>query len=174
MTTVEEVFGALALVTDPEIRLSIVALDFVRDVRVLDGVVSFTLASTGPTWPLASDLEAQALSAVRALPGVERADMNVVPLTEREQRVLAERLRPRAERARIPFADQAYRTRVLLIASGKGGVGKSSTTTNLAVTLAARGIRSACSMRTCGGSPSLACSEWVTPHGCSTRFWCRP
>ena len=68
-----------------------------------------------------------------------------------------------AEGREIPFADPSSTTRVLLIASGKGGVGKSSVTTNLSVALAQRGKqRRRRSTPTCGASRSRACSAWST------------
>ena len=79
-----------------------------------------------------------------------------------------------AEGRAIPFADPASRTRVLVVASGKGGVGKSSVTTNLAVALAQRGERSACSTPTCGASRSRGCSASTRPGRASTRCCCRP
>ncbi|HPU39796.1 MAG TPA: Mrp/NBP35 family ATP-binding protein [Microthrixaceae bacterium] len=150
--TPEAVLDALSHVTEPDLRRSIVELGMVRDVRVEGGVVALTVVLATPLSRLADDATERVTEVVGALDGVERVQVEVVLMTDDERAALRRSLHgdPAAtagtnpshghsEGRTIPFADPASKTRVLLIASGKGGVGKSSVTTNLAIALAERG-----------------------------------
>jgi ATP-binding protein involved in chromosome partitioning len=150
--TSDAVIEALRPVQDPELHRSIVDLDMVRGVAVDGGTVALTIALTTPGCPLKNEIERRATDAVVALDGVDRVALEFTSMTDEERAVLRQKLHgdPAAtagshpthghsEGRSIPFADPSSRTRVLLIASGKGGVGKSSVTTNLAISLANRG-----------------------------------
>jgi ATP-binding protein involved in chromosome partitioning len=152
--TTDEVIEALRPVQDPELHRSIVDLDMVRDVAVDGPTVSLTVALTIPGCPLKAEIQRRVTDAVGALGGVGSVRVEFTSMTDEERAALRERLhgnpaatagsRPahgHAEGRAIPFADPGSRTRVLLVASGKGGVGKSSVTTNLAVALAQRDRR---------------------------------
>lgn len=152
--TTEEVIEVLRPVEDPELHRSIVDLGMVRDVTIVDGDVTVKIALTIAGCPLRNEIDNRVNGAVRALDGVTSSAIDFTVMTDEERTELRQRLHGdpastagsqpahgHAEGRAIPFADPACRTRVLLIASGKGGVGKSSVTTNLAIALANRGKR---------------------------------
>jgi ATP-binding protein involved in chromosome partitioning len=147
-----DVIEALRPVEDPELHRSIVELGMVRDVVVDGAAVSLQIVLTVPGCPLREEIRRRVESAVTALEGVEDLQLGWGVMTDEERAELRLRLHGdargtagsqpahgHAEGRTIPFAQPGSRTRVLLIASGKGGVGKSSVTTNLAVALSQRG-----------------------------------
>ena len=136
--TEAQVLDALAAVEDPQIHQGIVGLRLVRHVAVVGDYVELTIALVGPE--AADEMRRRVTVALATLPGGGGAHLELTTLTDPERDELARRLE--AERsAPIPFAAPGSRTRVLLVASGKGGVGKSSITVNLAIALAQRGRR---------------------------------
>ncbi|HEY8526343.1 MAG TPA: Mrp/NBP35 family ATP-binding protein [Acidimicrobiales bacterium] len=150
--TEAQVLDALRPVEDPELHRSIVDLDMVRSIAIDGPRVAVTVALTVAGCPLRNEISRRVDEAVTALDGVEAVDLDFTVMTDEEREALRIKLHgdPKstagsqhahghAEGRAIPFADPASRTRVLLIASGKGGVGKSSVTANLSVALAARG-----------------------------------
>jgi ATP-binding protein involved in chromosome partitioning len=143
MATEAEVLEALRPVEDPELHRSIVDLDMVRGVTTASDHVGVTVALTVAGCPLRAEITRRVTEAVSALPGVATVDVDLTVMTDDERQALTQRLRSDggapAEPRTNPFTDS--RTRVLAIASGKGGVGKSSVTTNLAVALAQQGHR---------------------------------
>lgn len=152
MPTESEVIDALRPVQDPELHRSIVDLGMVKEVVQRDGAVRIMIALTTPGCPLKSEIDDRVSAAVEALPGVKAVQVDFTSMTPEELAALRQQLHGdpsatagsqqahgHAEGRAIPFADPSSRTRVLLIASGKGGVGKSSVSTNLAVALAQRG-----------------------------------
>lgn len=139
MPTEASVIEALRLVEDPELRLSIVDLEMVKGISVNNGFVRVTVALPAAEYPLRAEVRERVTEAVAGLPDVETVTVDLAVMSEGEQKALAGRLRPTgAGGAREnPFTHSG--TRVLAIASGKGGVGKSSVTTNLTVALARAG-----------------------------------
>ncbi|MDQ0743620.1 ATP-binding protein involved in chromosome partitioning [Clavibacter sp. B3I6] len=138
--TAEAVGRALAGVVDPEIRRPITELDMVSDVRVEDGGVAHVdIALTIVGCPAATSIERDVRAAVRAVPGVAQLELTVGVMSRERRRALTERLRGPAAKRGIPFGPESL-TRVYAVTSGKGGVGKSTLTANLAVALAAKGL----------------------------------
>jgi len=152
--TEEQVVEALRPVEDPELHRSIVDLGMLRGVDVRsDGIVGVLVALTVPGCPLKNEIERRVAEAATALDGVEAIDLEFTVMTDEEREDLRRKLHGdggaatagaqqphgHAEGREIPFAKTGSKTRPLLISSGKGGVGKSSVTTNLAVALAAQG-----------------------------------
>ncbi|MCB0882308.1 MAG: Mrp/NBP35 family ATP-binding protein [Thermoleophilia bacterium] len=128
--------AALEAVEDPELRRSIVALNMVRDVAVDGGAVTVDVALTVDGCPLKDVIHERVSAAVRAVPGVEDVTVLLGAMSDEERHRLRHGLAG-SERT-SPFA-QGSRTKVIGVASGKGGVGKSSITANLALALAADG-----------------------------------
>jgi ATP-binding protein involved in chromosome partitioning len=150
--TPEQLVDALRPVEDPELHRSIVDLGMVRRAEVgADGVASVLIALTVPGCPLRNEIQARVDRALRPLEGVSSVDLEFTVMTDQEREELRGKLQGNghghahgqpqghATGRPVPFNQPGSKTRPLLISSGKGGVGKSSVTTNLAVALAARG-----------------------------------
>jgi len=138
--TVEQVNQALASVNDPEIHRPITELGMVKDVQVAaDGTVRVGIWLTVAGCPLRDTITREVTGAVAKLPGVSRVEVDLDVMSEEQRRELQGRLRGGKAEREIPFAKPGSLTKVYAIASGKGGVGKSSVTVNLAVALAAAG-----------------------------------
>ena len=147
------VIEALRPVQDPELHRSIVDLGMIRDVVVNGDAVSLTVVLTIPGCPLKAEIDRSVKDALAGI-GVSEVAVTFGSMTDEERAGIREMLHGNpaatagsqpahghAEGRSIPFADPASNTRVMLIASGKGGVGKSSVTTNLGIALAQRGKR---------------------------------
>jgi ATP-binding protein involved in chromosome partitioning len=127
----DAVLRALEGVIDPELKRSVVELDMVRDIRVDGGDVSVTIALTVPGCPLRASFEEQVEEALRPVEGIRSVVLDFDVLTPEERQALTAKLRGDvAERS--PGVSVDAGTRVIAVASGKGGVGKSSLTANLA------------------------------------------
>jgi ATP-binding protein involved in chromosome partitioning len=150
--TEAQVLDALRPVEDPELHRSIVDLDMVRSIAIDGSRVAVTVALTVAGCPLRNEITNRVDGAVTALDGVDSLDLDFTVMTDEERETLriklhgdpkasagSQQAHGHAEGRAIPFADPSSHTRVLLVASGKGGVGKSSVTANLSVALAARG-----------------------------------
>jgi ATP-binding protein involved in chromosome partitioning len=141
MATNDQVMQALATVNDPEIGRPITELNMVADLRVDEGVVTVHILLTVPGCPLKDRITRDVTAAVQAVDGVEAVEVIFGTMTEQQRAAVAQKVRGTAGDAQpvIPFNEVDSRTKVLAIASGKGGVGKSSITVNLAVSLAQQG-----------------------------------
>ncbi|MDP9094680.1 MAG: Mrp/NBP35 family ATP-binding protein [Actinomycetota bacterium] len=132
---------ALATVNDPEIRKPITELNMVQSVQVgTGGVVAVTVLLTIQGCPMKEQLTREVTAAVSAVDGVSAVQVTLGVMTDAQRTELRQMLRGDAPANEIPFAQPGSRTRVYAVASGKGGVGKSSVTVNLAAALAARGL----------------------------------
>jgi len=151
--TTDQIVEALRPVEDPELRRSIVDLGMVRNVEIGgDGDVRVLIALTVAGCPLRNEIQTRVAGAVQPLEGVRSVGLDFTVMTDDEREALRTKLHGdpaatagaghahgHAEGRAIPFAQSGSKTRPLLISSGKGGVGKSTVTTNLAVALAQQG-----------------------------------
>ena len=144
MVTRDEVIAALGQVMDPEIHKPITELDMVKDVAIDEsGRVAVEVLLTVAGCPLKDRITRDVTAALAPLPGVTGVKVDLGVMTEEQRQAMVTRLRgpAAAEQKKISFWGDDATTRVLAIASGKGGVGKSSVTVNLAAALAAQGHR---------------------------------
>jgi ATP-binding protein involved in chromosome partitioning len=141
-TLEDAIQAALATVDDPEIRRPITDLGMVSGFTVSDGLVKVDLLLTVAGCPLRDKLNNDITAAVTKIPGIDRVEINFGVMNEEQRKALQTTLRGGGASAEpvIPFAQPGSRTRVYAVASGKGGVGKSSVTVNLAAALAKRGL----------------------------------
>lgn len=136
----ETIRERLAQVRDPELGASIVELGMVTDIRVVGSVVHLGVALTTASCPLRGDIERDVRDAVLDIAGVDEIILTMGVLAPDAKAALMRTARALAQ-ARAPVTSIPRRAPVLMIASGKGGVGKSSVTANLAVALARTGLR---------------------------------
>jgi len=134
----EAVLEALSRVIDPELRRPVTELDMVRDIAVEGGEVAVTIALTVAGCPLRSSFQDQVAREVGAVPGVASVRLGFDVMTPDERATLTQKLRGRVSDEERSIRLSAT-TRVVAVASGKGGVGKSSLTVNIAAALAAQG-----------------------------------
>ncbi|MBO0774768.1 MAG: Mrp/NBP35 family ATP-binding protein [Actinobacteria bacterium] len=138
----EQVTAALAKVNDPEIRRPITDLGMVKNIDVAaDGTVRVDVYLTIAGCPLRDTITRDVTAAVSPLPGVTGVRVELDVMSEEQRRELQQNLRGGRQEREVPFARPTSLTRVYAVASGKGGVGKSSVTVNLAAALAAAGLQ---------------------------------
>ena len=138
MPTQEQIREALKAVIDPELRRDIVELDMVRSIDVRDaGVVDVTVSLTTPGCPIKGHFQTAVAQAVGALEGVQRVNVGFDVLNDQQKGALQQKL----GRTGLPEGALAQVANVICVGSGKGGVGKSTLTANLAAALAAEGKR---------------------------------
>lgn len=145
-TLADRVRSALASVIDPEIRRPVTELDMVRSVEVHDGAgpdgarVTVGIDLTIAGCPMKSTLVREVTAATEAVDGVASADVELGVMSPEQRAALRSRLRGSTGDPVIPFSQPGSLTKVYAVASGKGGVGKSSVTANLAAAMAADGL----------------------------------
>ena len=138
--TQDQVRRALSRVIDPELRRPITDLGMVESVEIADGVVTVGVLLTVAGCPLKDTITADTRREVGALEGVSGVEVRLGVMTDEQRAGLRARLRGGAAEPEIPFAKPGSLTRVYAVTSGKGGVGKSSVTANLAAAMAAQGL----------------------------------
>ncbi|PZS33150.1 MAG: sodium:proton antiporter [Pseudonocardiales bacterium] len=140
-TLADQVHAALATVSDPEIRRPITEIGMVKGVQTHpDGSVDVAIYLTIAACPLKDRLTADVTSAVARIPGVTAVRVELDVMSQEQRQALQSQLRGGTPVKEIPFAKPGSLTRVYAVASGKGGVGKSTVTVNLAAALARRGL----------------------------------
>src|SRR5512139_884212 len=140
--TEDALHKALSKVQDPEIHRSITELDMVKEVHVAaDGHVKVAIFLTVAGCPMKGRLTDDITAAVREIPGVTGVSVELDVMSAEQRDALKAKLRGGQVDKEIPFAQAGSLTRVYAVASGKGGVGKSSVTVNLAAALAAKGLK---------------------------------
>ncbi|UXM90419.1 Mrp/NBP35 family ATP-binding protein [Paenarthrobacter sp. JL.01a] len=140
--TAEALQAALATVIDPELRRPITELGMVESVSADDnGTVHVAVLLTIAGCPLRETITQDATTALMRVDGVAGVDVELKVMTPAQREALKEQLRGPGGQRGIPFTKPGSLTKVYAVASGKGGVGKSSVTVNLATALAAQGLR---------------------------------
>ncbi|MGO4295939.1 Mrp/NBP35 family ATP-binding protein [Glutamicibacter sp. MCAF14] len=137
MSNSPELLAALATVHDPELRRPITELGMVESAVLSQGTATVKILLTIAGCPMRSTIQDEATAALQAVAGVQQVNVDLGVMDPQQRADLRESLASR----RTPFSDPSSLTRVIAVASGKGGVGKSSITANLACQLASQGLK---------------------------------
>ena len=135
-----DVREALSRVEDPEIGKPITELDMVESIAIDGADVAVGIYLTIAGCPMRDTIESNTRAVLEELDGVGNVSVTLHTMSDEQRRALAQKLRGEQTGPVIPFADPDTRTRIIAVASGKGGVGKSSMTVNLATAMAAQGL----------------------------------
>ena len=124
----DKILEALRNVKDPDLNRDIVSLGFIKDLKACDGIVSFSVELTTPACPVKEQMREQAHRYVMAVPGVKQVDIKMTSQVRQTPNEVKDKLLPKVKH-------------IVPVASGKGGVGKSTVAANLAVALAGMGAK---------------------------------
>jgi ATP-binding protein involved in chromosome partitioning len=138
--SLDAVRAALATVNDPEIRRPVTELGMVKSVQADGGIVRVDIFLTVAGCPMKDRLTTDVKAAVGAVQGVDAVSVVLDVMSDEQRTALREQLRGGQAAREVPFSRPGSLTRVYAVASGKGGVGKSSVTVNLAAAMAAEGL----------------------------------
>lgn len=139
-TLKDAVMAALATVEDPEIHKPITELGMIKSVDITDGHASIGVYLTIAGCPLKDKITQDVTKAVNAVDGIDSVAVDLDVMSDEQRAQLKERLRGGTPEREIPFNRPGSTTRIFAVSSGKGGVGKSSVTANLAAAIAADGL----------------------------------
>lgn len=138
MPSTDDIYAQLALVEDPEIHRPITELGMVKSVSVSGHCADIAIYLTIKSCPMQDTIRTRVVSKVLEIPGIDEVNVSLDVMSDAQREALKVQLRgPEPE---IVFNRPNSRTRIFAIASGKGGVGKSSLTANLAAIMSARGL----------------------------------
>jgi ATP-binding protein involved in chromosome partitioning len=140
VATIEDIRSALKGVIDPELGADLVELGMVGEIALRDGVAVVPIALTIAACPMRGQIEGDVVRKIKALPGIDEVEVQVTAMTSRQRSELMTVARLKARERAEPTMVSPL-TRVVAVGSGKGGVGKSSLSVNLAVALADTGFR---------------------------------
>ncbi len=142
IVTREAVLEALRVVEDPDVHRSIVEMEMVKTIEISDGHVFVEINLTIAGCPLRTRIEREVQEALKRVPGISDVEVAIGTMTDEERQRFAGKLRGKDEPSQTsPLLSPDTTTQFVAVASGKGGVGKSTVTANLAVALANLGYR---------------------------------
>ena len=139
--TEEQIYEALAAVNDPEIHQPITELDMVESVTIEDGHITVGLLLTIAGCPMKDTFNKEIPAAIHKVAPHHSVGIDMGVMSDEQRQAMREKLRGGRAEKQIPFAQPDSLTKVFAVASGKGGVGKSSVTVNMAVAMARRGLK---------------------------------
>lgn len=139
--TEEQIYEALAAVNDPEIHQPITELDMVESVTIEDGHITVGLLLTIAGCPMKDTFNKEIPAAIHKVAPDYSVSIDMGVMSDEQRQAMREKLRGGRAEKQIPFAQPDSLTKIFAVASGKGGVGKSSVTVNMAVAMARRGLK---------------------------------
>jgi ATP-binding protein involved in chromosome partitioning len=142
LVTKEEVLKELSSVMDPELDMNIVEMEMVKDVEIDSNKVKVTLALTTDSCPMSKRIQSDVEKVLKRLPGIENAEVVLGVMNDEERQRLLEKMKARGGPSQLPGKlPRKGIAKIIAVLSGKGGVGKSSVASLLAVEISRRGMK---------------------------------